>query len=70
MKGIYLLIHNNEIIYIGKTNNIKKRLNAHLDKQWDNALILPYHYYSDRTRVEKRLIKKYKPKHNKHYTMG
>lgn len=32
---IYILFKNNEIIYIGSSNNLFKRINGHLRKEFD-----------------------------------
>ena len=61
--GIYFLFKENELIYIGISKNIHKRVNTHHIK---------YDYYSHictdtfdaASTVERLLIRKHRPKHN------
>lgn len=39
--GIYFLIHDNEIVYIGQSTNVYRRLTAHSDKQFSGYAVVP-----------------------------
>jgi excinuclease UvrABC nuclease subunit len=62
---IYFLFNGDELVYIGKTFNLKHRIPNHFDKQYTYLRIIPcekekLYYY------EMRLIKWFKPKYNRH----
>lgn len=62
--GIYLLIDNHEVVYIGQTLNIHQRLKSHKDKIFDR-----YHFFRceiDKLNFfEEELIDRFRPKYNK-----
>jgi len=71
MKGIYLLYDNGNIVYVGKTNNLDRRLYQHSAGDWNHApknfdMILVYRIQDKkrRTEIERKLIKRFKPKYN------
>lgn len=41
-KGVYILIKNDDVIYVGASLNIERRLFAHTNKDYDHAVIIPY----------------------------
>jgi hypothetical protein len=66
--GIYLLIHNHEVVYIGQTMKIKKRLSMHKrDKVFDRYHFFKIHRdsYDKIDDFESRLIARFNPKYNK-----
>jgi predicted GIY-YIG superfamily endonuclease len=68
---IYSLIHRDEIVYIGVSNNIHSRILSHKkdkNKTFDRHRILARHtdrFYA--LREENSLIKKHQPKYNKQW---
>lgn len=61
--GIYFLIDNKEIVYIGKTKNISHRLAGHGNKNYEvYRFIACEEIYLDA--YEKRWIERFKPKYN------
>ena len=66
---IYSLIHRDEIVYIGVTSNVYRRMQEHekdKKKSFDSHRILASHtdrFYA--LREENELIKKHQPKYNK-----
>jgi hypothetical protein len=62
--GIYFLINNNEIVYVGQSINIHQRLQKHLyEKQFDKINIIPCERF-ELNRMESLYINKFKPKLN------
>lgn len=79
-KGIYLFTgENNEILYIGKANDLNSRVNAHLKgvtntkdyhQHFNNVCIMYLDNYKDVVEfVEKDLIRTLKPKYNVVYNV-
>jgi predicted GIY-YIG superfamily endonuclease len=63
---VYLLKHENEIVYVGKTSDIAKRLEAHYrDKEWDEVSVYELVDTKSQSVLENTLISKYRPKYNK-----
>ncbi len=65
ISGIYLLICNHEVVYIGQTLNVESRLKAHkIDKVFDR-----YHFFKcdvDKLNFfEEELIDRFRPKYNR-----
>lgn len=65
MIGIYFLLHNDNVVYVGQSSNVEKRIIQHRcsEKQFDSYRIIPCDedlllYY------EKRWIKQFKPVYN------
>lgn len=69
IEGIYFLFYKNEIIYIGKSINIYKRIYAHKMKGvcFDSFSFLKIEIEQLLT-MEREYIKKYNPKNNIHFT--
>lgn len=70
MYGIYSIYNNNELIYIGKTNNFYTRLKTHMSQQpWSNEIthisIAKCKTKVDMDLYEKYYINKLSPKYNK-----
>lgn len=72
MKGVYLLYNNGNIIYVGKTNNLDRRLFQHSVGNWNYApkefdMVLCYIFQDkkQRTEIESELIKRFKPRYNR-----
>ncbi|MDA8256318.1 MAG: GIY-YIG nuclease family protein [Betaproteobacteria bacterium] len=61
--GIYFLMQEGEIVYIGQSRNVQNRIAQHGDKRFDSYAVLPC---PDATleKNERRLILKFKPKYN------
>ena len=62
--GVYHLIKDNEVIYIGQSSNIKKRLYGHKSKQYDSVEIFHCDTEEERRALEKEHIEKYRPDFN------
>lgn len=64
--GIYLLYNNENIVYIGKSNNMKNRINQHKkDKEFNSVKCIIFKDEGLVNLYEPYLIQKYKPKYNK-----
>lgn len=63
MSGIYFLIKDGNVIYIGQSINVEKRLLKHRDKDFDTFRIIKCHE-SRLLEYERRLIKLFKPVFN------
>lgn len=61
--GIYFLIDQGTIVYIGKSQNVVTRTTQHKDKKWDEYSYITCHF-KDLNRLEKMYIKTYSPKYN------
>lgn len=61
---VYLLVDNGEIVYVGQTRNLRRRLANHGDKQFDLVSWMEGVPNDQRLLIEKRLIRQYAPKHN------
>lgn len=67
LKGAYLLFKDMELVYVGVSNNIKKRISEHKlsIKDFDAVLVLPHSGTRDELfEYEKFLIKTLLPKYN------
>jgi hypothetical protein len=71
-EGVYFLFDKGEIVYIGESDNLYRRIGQHIytrdakkDKEFDSFVIYPT---ADRMRLEGFLIRLFKPKYN--YSMG
>jgi excinuclease UvrABC nuclease subunit len=61
---VYFLFYKNSIVYIGKTVNIKNRINSHFsNKKFDSVFYLEVHNHL--TRVENMYIDFFRPLYNK-----
>jgi len=67
--GVYFLILNNEIIYIGMSNHLFRRINQHLN---DGKIFDSFYYMKSKLdnckALESFYIKKFKPKFNVEHT--
>ena len=69
-KGVYALVNNGSIVYVGESKDIRKRLGQHLvehSKWFNKFIVLAYvGYLGDyqRKQLETLLIQKYHPKYN------
>jgi hypothetical protein len=64
--GIYLLYDNENVVYIGKSNNMKNRINQHKkDKEFNSVKCIIFKDEGLVNLYEPYLIQKYKPKYNK-----
>lgn len=64
---IYYLMHNDEIVYIGVSQNLKRRMSMHKGKVFDKVITIPYPTRvaaNDQERIE---IIKHRPKYNTVY---
>jgi len=65
---VYFLIHEDEIVYVGFTNNIHFRLAAHkADKMFDRFYTIEFETKEEGLLFEKQYIKKFKPLYNRMY---
>lgn len=62
--GIYFLVDGDEIVYVGKSSNIHKRLTGHIAKEFDKILMVETSFPDEE---EVRYIQKFNPKYNKTY---
>jgi excinuclease UvrABC nuclease subunit len=67
--GLYFLVKNNEIIYIGQSTNISARLDSHTIKNhsykdYDKVFIYECLDAAERTALEEYYIEKFKPRYN------
>jgi len=68
-QGIYFLLNNiNEVVYIGCSYNLHKRIKAHAskssNKNWEKVIYIEVQN-TDIRQLEKEMIQKYKPIYNK-----
>jgi hypothetical protein len=60
--GVYILMHGEEVVYVGQSINPSTRLGQHTkDKIFDKAYLIPT---ENRLAVEAEYIQKYRPKYN------
>jgi hypothetical protein len=66
---VYFLIKDNELVYVGKSNNrLLERLSRHLmEKDFDDVYYKPFINSEYASKTERQLITKYKPKLNKEF---
>ncbi|MFA5401424.1 MAG: hypothetical protein WC359_13325 [Dehalococcoidia bacterium] len=67
IRGIYFLLKDNEIVYVGKSDNVMKRISQHIvadEKMFDSYCVLPVKD-EDLSTVEARYIWEFAPRHNK-----
>ena len=67
-KGIYFLIKDNEIVYVGKSTNVFSRVTAHTyGKDFDsfNYELYPDYSKNELLEIESEYIAKFTPKYNK-----
>lgn len=62
---VYYLISGLNIVYVGKTKNIKLRLLEHKNKTYNSVFYEEFETYSDLYNAERNMIRKYKPLYNK-----
>lgn len=60
LKGIYFLLDNNEIVYVGQSVNVYQRIHQHRDKKFNRIFVLK----TDNLDLESYYINKLKPKYN------
>lgn len=61
MKGVYFLIKDQDVIYIGQSIHIEKRVKDHCLLGYDSFVLLPCR---NRKRMERKMIKLIRPIHN------
>lgn len=63
---VYLLINDNEVIYVGRSFNLFCRLSWHkYRKHFDKIYLAEYQAYNECCQAEKILTQHYKPIHNR-----
>lgn len=69
--GIYFLLNNDDaVVYVGKSNNVHKRIHFHVGKKdFVKIAILPCDP-SEHEKMEAKYIAKYQPKYNKSWPGG
>lgn len=65
IRGIYYLFNKWELVYVGQSDNILRRLNQHTDKEFDEFSYFKVDKWIDLERIEAEEINKYLPKYNK-----
>lgn len=71
--GLYFLVEDNELVYIGKSDNIMNRILTHRRegrKKFDSFFIIPVELSCDLPELEAEFIDRYKPKYNVHIPPG
>lgn len=63
MSGVYFLIKDGVVVYVGQSSNVEKRVLCHVDKDFDRWRVIGCND-SKRLEYERRLIKYFKPKFN------
>lgn len=63
--GIYFLIKNDEVVYVGQTKRGLARIYNHEEKEWDSFYFVKVENQKDLLKKEKYFINKYKPIYNK-----
>lgn len=67
--GIYFLLDNNKIVYVGKSLSPEKRINSHIsDKNFDSYSVIRCKE-CELNSLEKEYILKFLPKYNKHISL-
>ena len=62
--GVYFLFHKGEVVYVGVTNNILRRLGEHAkDKRFDAYSYIPIDG-NEATELELKFIRQLKPRYN------
>ena len=65
-EGVYFLVNNDVIVYVGKSVNIAKRIISHIekgDKSFSDMFFIEVNGW-ERHKLETACIKKYKPRYN------
>lgn len=62
--GIYFLLKNKEVVYVGQTTNFHQRIGAHKDKDYDSYCFIKVEK-EDLDKKEVGNIMFYQPKYNK-----
>lgn len=65
IRGIYYLFNKWELVYIGQSENIIRRINQHIDKDFDEFSYIEIDRNIWLDDIEKDEIRKYKPRLNK-----
>lgn len=65
IRGIYYLFNKWELVYIGQSENIIRRINQHIDKDFDEFSYIEIDRNIWLDDIEKEEIRKYKPRLNK-----
>lgn len=64
LAGVYILYNQNEVIYVGQSENVVGRVMAHQDKQFDFYKVIPIRTKKDREYLERILIEFFFPIYN------
>jgi hypothetical protein len=68
--GVYFLLSDSEVVYVGKTTNLTTRVLSHsAQKDFDAVYYLPVKI-SELNDVERKYIKQLDPKYNNDYSFG
>lgn len=65
IRGIYYLFNKWELVYIGQSDNILRRINQHTNKEFDEFAFIKIEDGVDLLKIEAEEINKYLPKYNK-----
>ncbi len=65
ISGVYFLFDENEIVYIGQSRNIYRRINHHTRFKWGSFSFIEAKEGRESRELEKHYIDKFKPKYNK-----
>lgn len=63
-RGVYILIHQGDIVYIGQSTNVLGRIGMHVSKfEFDRVLWIPASSSPERMAIEGALIRRFNPRH-------
>jgi predicted GIY-YIG superfamily endonuclease len=63
---VYLLLNNEEVVYVGRSYNLCDRLKAHkYKKDFNSVYLAEYNSYYECCKAEKQITKYYSPRENK-----
>jgi predicted GIY-YIG superfamily endonuclease len=70
-RGVYFLLDDDKIVYVGISADILRRIKQHKDmgKIFNNVKYIPVQNYTEAVKLEHNLINLYKPQYNKNTTM-
>ena len=66
MTGVYFLYKKDEVVYVGQSVDIERRITEHPDKKFDSFKYIECNV-DELDSLEERCIKEIKPKYNKAY---
>lgn len=64
---VYILYHNDEVVYVGQTKKLYGRIRGHFHKEYNYAQIIYCAEFGLRSRIEQFLIETYAPIYNRDF---